>query len=324
MIVLWRITTRCNLSCAFCAYDRRLSYPRTTTDPTSIHRILHVLADFQATQQETVMVSWIGGEPLLVPELSSLTDHATRLGLRISATTNGTTLGSPEVRRHVLDHYDELTISLDADDESHDTIRTAPGLYAALRKNVTALSSARRNSDRAFKLRINTVLLRSTIDRFPELARDVASWGVDELTFNLLGGRDRPEFFDANRPLPEQFNNFTSQLHTLRTELSSSGLTIAGHKSYLERLAAAANNIPRAVNDCRPGERFLFINEIGMVSPCSFTTDELGTPLAEIRTAEDVIALHARFSCARLITRPMVCNDCPSTQVFEKFTYQST
>lgn len=320
MIVLWRVTTRCNLSCAFCAYDRSLPYARTTTESASILRFLDVLADFQKVQQDSVMVSWLGGEPLLIPTLPSLTAHATERGLRISATTNGTSLGSASARRHLLDHYSELTISLDAADESHDAIRSSPGLFKALQKNVTELSNARRMSERPLKLRVNTVLLKTTIDRFPAIARELAAWGVDELTFNLLGGRDRPEFFQDNRPLPSQFTKFAKQLTDLRAELTPRGLTIAGSNSYIDRLSAAGRNIPRPIQNCGPGEKFLFIDERGMVSPCPFTSQELGIHLTELNTAADIAALARHFSQARHANRPSACNDCPSTQVFEKFS----
>jgi MoaA/NifB/PqqE/SkfB family radical SAM enzyme len=318
MIVLWRVTTRCNLSCAFCAYDRRLPFARASADPAAIRRFLDVLADFQETRNEPVLVSWLGGEPLLWPELPGLTAHATARGLRTSATTNGTTLGSPAVRRHLLDHYSELTISLDAADEGHDAIRRSPGLFHALRENVSALAEARR-----LKLRVNTVLLRSTIDHFPELAREVAAWGVDELTFNLLGGRDRPEFFPGNRPLPEQFYRFTARLADLRAELAPRGLAISGSDSYLNRLHSAVHDIPRPVTDCGPGERFLFIDENGSVSPCSFTSETLAVPLTELRSAADIASLSNRFVIARCANRPVVCDDCPSTQVFEKFSHHA-
>lgn len=36
MIVVWRITQRCNLSCPFCAYDRTSSWPRRDADSSVI------------------------------------------------------------------------------------------------------------------------------------------------------------------------------------------------------------------------------------------------------------------------------------------------
>jgi MoaA/NifB/PqqE/SkfB family radical SAM enzyme len=319
MIVVWRVTTRCNLACPFCAYDRRLPFARTDAAPAAIRRFLEILADYQNVSGDPVLVSWLGGEPLLWPMLPELTCHATALGLRVSATTNGTTLGSATVRRHLIDHYSELTISLDAPDASHNVLRSSPGLFEALRKNVSELSQARHAQARPMKLRVNTVLLRSTIGRFPEIAREVASWGVDELTFNTLGGRDRPEYFSDHRPLPSQLAGFIDQLPSLRRELTPHGLAIAGSPAYLDRLHSAATGKPRPVSDCGPAERFLFIDEHGSVSPYSFTADELSVPLAGIHNSSDLLSLPVRFTSARTTRRPRVCDDCPSTQVFEKF-----
>ena len=319
MIVVWRVTTHCNLACPFCAYDRRLPFTRTHADPGSIRRFLEVLADYQNSSGDPVLVSWLGGEPLLWPMLPELTTRATSLGLRVSATTNGTTLGSPTVRRHLLDHYAELTISLDAPDATHDALRGSNGIFEALGKNVPELSRTRRAEDRPTKLRVNTVLLRQTIVRFSEIAREVASWGVDELTFNILGGRDRPEYFPENRPRPEQIAEFTYQLPALRRELSDRGLVIAGSPAYLDRLHSSAAGTLRPVHDCGPAERFLFIDEHGSVSPCSFTSSTLAVPLAEIHHRSDLMSLPLRFATSRTTRRPRDCNDCPSTQIFEKF-----
>jgi len=32
MVVLWRVTARCNLGCGFCGYDRTLPRPRREAD----------------------------------------------------------------------------------------------------------------------------------------------------------------------------------------------------------------------------------------------------------------------------------------------------
>ena len=50
--------------------------------------------------------------PVGIP--NDLTEHFTRtLGLRVSTTTNGTPLGSAVVRDHILEHYSELTVSVE-------------------------------------------------------------------------------------------------------------------------------------------------------------------------------------------------------------------
>ena len=137
MIVLWRITERCNLACSFCAYDRRLQRPRRDADAA---RALHVGAQLGALRQHTgerVLLSWLGGEPLL---WRPLFDVSRRLrhehGIELSATTNGTTLHLPATVSHVLDLFSELTVSVDGLQAFHDQVRGSAGAWLRLRSAV--------------------------------------------------------------------------------------------------------------------------------------------------------------------------------------------
>src|SRR5262249_45728747 len=151
------------------------------------------LAEHQQATGDTVLVSWLGGEPLLWPPLTNLTVHCTeRLGLRVSTTTNGTTLASPDVRRHLLEHYSELTVSVDGVGAVHDELRGWRGGFAALRNGVSHLAEAKRAVRRGPLLRANVVLMGQTISDFERLCIELARWGIEEITFNQLGGRERP------------------------------------------------------------------------------------------------------------------------------------
>src|SRR5262245_48574777 len=124
MVVVWRVTERCNLSCKFCAYDRELSRPRRDASPECIRDFGAVLAEHQRVTGDSVLVSWLGGEPLLWQPLTELTRmFCSDYGLRVSTTTNGTRLSSAEMRAHLLEYYSELTISVDAIGRLHDELR---------------------------------------------------------------------------------------------------------------------------------------------------------------------------------------------------------
>jgi len=125
--------------------------------------------------------------------------YSGELALRIATTTNGTTLGSAAVRCHLLKSYTELTISVDAPGEAHDRMRGAPGLYAALSRNFRRLADERDRTGSPLRLRANVVLMRRTLGTFEQLCRELAAWGIDEISLNQLGGNDRPEFYPAQR-----------------------------------------------------------------------------------------------------------------------------
>jgi AdoMet-dependent heme synthase len=320
MIVVWRVTQRCNLSCAFCGYDRRIERSRRDGDVETILRFGAVLADYQRATGDSVLVSWMGGEPLLWAPLRELTEHFTgQLGLRISTTTNGTSLLSAAVRDHIIEHYSELTVSVDGIGTVHDDLRGWRGGFAHLSRSIPMLVAERQERGHGPLLRVNVVLMRDTVHDFEPLCATLADWGIEEITFNQLGGDDRPEFLPAHRLLPSQAEWLAANIPRLRDELAQRGVRLGGETRYLRRIVATANGQRIPVGDCGPGERFLFLDERGYAAPCSFTADRFGLPLHEIRTWEDLQRLPGRFSSVRAVSRAAACDDCHSTNVFEKF-----
>lgn len=316
MIVVWRVTQQCNLACPFCAYDRRLPGPRGSIEPDRVLRFGEVLADYQRAR-DRVLLSWLGGEPFLWPPLIEISARLGGLGIAQSATTNGTALASPAVRAQVLAHFAELTVSVDAFAPVHDALRGWPGGWRQLQEVLATLVARRR--ERPLKLRANVVLMRETLPTFGELCETLADWGIDEITFNALGGRDRPQFFPAHRLHPADAAALSELLPGLRSRLVARGVRLCGASEYLGRIMASARDEHLPVDDCAPGKGFLFVDEYGNISPCSFTTDGFGASINEIRSADDLAALAAHFSDRRAKAPAEVCGDCPSTQVFSKF-----
>lgn len=319
MIVVWRVTERCNLACPFCAYDRREPRTRAVADPASVLAFGRALSAYQHALGDSVLVSWLGGEPLLWRSLTALTETFTReLGLRVSATTNGTTLASAAVRAHVVAHYTELTVSVDGFAPLHDTLRGWPGGFETLRRAVRSLADERGTAGTPL-LRANIVLMRDNVADFERLCLALASWGIDEITFNQLGGNDRPEFYPAHRLRTEDVVDLDERVALLRERLAPVGVRLGGSGRYVERIVSTSLGRRLPVDDCAPGETFLFVNEGGLVAPCSFTGDEYAVPLGELTTAADIAALPRRFAAVRAARRAAACDDCPSTRVFAKF-----
>ena len=320
MIVVWRVTQRCNLSCPFCGYDRRIQRDRRDADVDAIVRFGGVLADYQRATGDRVLVSWMGGEPLLWAPLRELTEHFTRrLGLRVSTTTNGTPLRSAALRAHIIEHYHELTVSVDGIGAAHDDLRGWRGGFEHLRRMIPALVAERRLEGTGPMLRVNVVLMRETIGDFERLCAELAAWGIDEITFNQLGGEDRPEFLPAHRLLPSHATWLSANVPRMREDLARRGVKLSGGAEYMRRILATASRQRLPVDDCGPGERFLFIDEIGRTAPCSFTEGRYSVPVYEIDTWQALQQLPRRFSAMRAASRAACCDDCHSTHVFEKF-----
>lgn len=324
LVVLWRVTERCDLACAFCAYDRSLRRVRRVADADRVLVFARKLGEHHKLTGRRVLVSWLGGEPLSWPPLATVSRTCReQYGLDLSLTTNGTRLSHPEVRELLMTHYAELTISVDGFAEQHDRWRGRAGLYESLAQAVRELAAAKRSRGSGPLLRANIVLMRDNIEAFPGLCRELARWGIEEITFNQLGGNDRPEFFPANRLLREHVARLTRDLPVLRRELMHAGVLLRGSARYLHRIAASTHDTPLSPDDCAAGRDFLFIDEEGRVAPCSFTSRNYGVALEDLAHADDINTLPVHFAAQRRAVPAHACADCHSTQHHGKFAVSS-
>ena len=320
MIVVWRVTERCNLGCGFCAYDRAVARPRRDADPDLVLAFGRTLGEWARATGERALLSWLGGEPLLWPALFEVGAALRREGdIELSVTTNGTTLEAAAVREHLLAEYAEDTFSIDAPGAEFDALRGWPGGFARLARGVAVLAGAKRERGAGPRLRCNVVLMRETIAGFERLCEELARLGIEEVTFNQLGGNDRPEFAALHRLLPEQVERFAGGFGALRARLGERGLTVLGGAGYLGRIGATSRGEALPVADCRPGESFWFVDEQGRLGPCSFTATEAGIDVRELRCAADLNALPQRLAARRREVNPRPCLDCHATQLTGKF-----
>jgi len=103
-LLVFHITGRCNLQCAYCYAS---SYNRTDL---KIEEIQDVLS--QAAKLGTRHVILSGGEPLLHPDFYEIAEYAKKLGLKVHITSNGTMID--EIAAEKLRSLDvNVTISLD-------------------------------------------------------------------------------------------------------------------------------------------------------------------------------------------------------------------
>lgn len=320
LVVVWRVYEPCNLGCQFCGYSREITRKRHVVSPEIILKFGKVLSNFQQKTGQQVLVSWLGGEPLLWKELSAISNvYHNEFGIQLGVTTNGTILDREHVRRLLTDLYSLVTVSIDGFGSFHDVQRGETGLFDKLKRYVTLLiqETAARNSP--LRVRVNTILMRKNIHAFEAFCMEIASWGIQELTFNQLGGIDRPEFYPDNHLLPEQASWLAREMPGIQRNALTAGLKIFGSRQYLERITATSQGAALSIDNCNPGKHFLFINEENQVSPCNFTTEGYGIPLSQLADVPALIHIAERFRYRQVYERAAACNNCMSTQVFEKF-----
>ncbi len=318
LVVVIRGHTGCGLACGFCGYSRDVQRPRVGADPGLLERFADALARFRDESGTSVLVCWLGGEPLEWPALPRLASvFRDRHELRLGVTTHGGRLADRGVRRGLIERWEQVTVSVDGLAGVHDRVRGCPGAFARLRANVARL----RAEDGAGRLtlRVNHVLMRDNIDEFDGFCEEMAAWGIRALTFNPLGGNERPEFHRDHCLQPDQVERFRARFPGLRRAMAERGLRLLGSDRWLDRIACASAGKPVPVADCDPGRGFLFVDEQGRASPCPYTVADYGVPIRDLFEPGALAALPARFSHARKRARAPACDDCHATHPFDKF-----
>ena len=319
-VIVWRITQNCNMNCLFCSYSNEVIRKRDVADYADILRFLKVLGMYKDVSKQETLISWLGGEPFLWEHIIPLSKEINEnYGINISTTTNGLLLSSKETREGIIKHFSEIVFSLDGFRQCNDRIRKLNGHYEKVTKNILELSKEKKEAGSNLIIKANTILMRENIESFEEFCNELVALGVNEITFNQLGGFDRPEFYEDNRLLYNQVKQFSSDLPRLKEKFYKMGLKIHGSNDYLQRIMSSIENKKIAIDECNPGKWFWFINENGFISPCSYTSYEYMLHIDSIKKIEDINKVEEYFKDLRKSKRSHWCDDCHCTQLYNKF-----
>lgn len=308
------------MKCLFCSYSIDVKRKRNDADEAEVARVLKVLGQHKRETKEDMLISWIGGEPFLWKPLLPLTKELTEeYGIDASTTTNGLILSQKDIRQEIIKYFSEVVFSLDGFSKCNDRVRQYAGHFRTVTENIAALDYERKAAGSKLIIKVNTILMQENIGQFEEFCSLLVKLGVDEVTFNQLGGFDRPEFFADNRLQPNQVRNLIDNFPLLKEKFFQKGLIIHGSTDYLQRIRLSTENKKIFVDDCNPGSWFWFINENGYISPCSYTTYEYMYDTKKIICADDIGNVEKYFRRVRKSNRSNWCDDCYCTQVYDKF-----
>lgn len=125
-IVVWNITRTCNLRCIHCYSDSAaMQYP----GELDWEQMKAVVADLAAYKVPSVLLS--GGEPMIHPRFNDLVELATRAGLKLTISTNGTLITRERAGFLKENKVAYVGISLDGIGAIHDQFRGKEGAFDA-------------------------------------------------------------------------------------------------------------------------------------------------------------------------------------------------
>lgn len=123
-IVVWNITSKCNLKCVHCYNDSSLNTDCNEVTTKKAKEVLDDLADFGVPS-----VLFSGGEPMMREDLFELIPYAIGKGLRTVISTNGTLIDADKAKQIKDFGVSYVGISLDGIGEVNDKFRGVQGAF---------------------------------------------------------------------------------------------------------------------------------------------------------------------------------------------------
>ncbi|MFX0114265.1 MAG: radical SAM protein [Candidatus Hodarchaeota archaeon] len=296
---IWETTLRCNFSCSHCGSDAGLSRAREL-DTSEGLSLIRDLAEISCKN-----VCLMGGEPFLRPDWERLAQEVIDYGMELSFVSNGW---------FVQDIIPALTklepmvvgISLDGNQEIHDTIRQADSFKRAMK----SLLSLRENNIEATAI---TTVSKRNYNCLPYLRRVLAGREIGwQIQVAVPMGRFDQDFLIS----PEEFYALGLFLVDSRKRYGLRNLPIAGGHC----LGYYSYAIPgsRLWTGCVAGKETIGIASDGGIRGC------LAIPstqtIANIRTTplREIWEDDRSFPFTRLFDKTMLganCQDCPHGEI---------
>jgi heme d1 biosynthesis radical SAM protein NirJ len=184
-VVVWNLIRRCNLTCKHC-YS--ISADKDFSGELSTFEIFNVMEDLKTFGVPVLILS--GGEPLLHPDIFTISHHAKKMGFYVALSSNGTLINESNISAIEEVGYHYVGISLDGIGETHDKFRRLQGAFDK------SLNAVRLCRDKGIKVGIRFTLTQDNVFDFPKILQLLDSENIDKFYLSHLNYAGRG---DKNR-----------------------------------------------------------------------------------------------------------------------------
>ena len=155
-VVVWNVTSRCNLACTHC-----YASASAAGDELSTGEALALIDDLAAFGAPVLLLS--GGEPLVRPDILTLALHAADKGLRVVFSTNGTLIDARLAAEFKAIGLSYAGISIDGMEAVHDRFRACPGAFQR------SLAGIRHCRDAGVKVGLRVTMTQDNVGEIPAI-----------------------------------------------------------------------------------------------------------------------------------------------------------
>ena len=273
-LVVWNMTTRCNLRCVHCYNSSGEASPEDGLTTEEAEALIDDLAGMAVP-----VLLFSGGEPVLRPDLFHLGEYATSRGVRAVLSTNGTLI-TPELAASLARaQFQYVGVSIDGLAAVHDRFRARKGAFQAAWDGIRAAKAC------GLRTGVRFTVTRDNIGDLPGVLERAVAEEVDRFCMYHLvysgrgsGIAEKDISLERRRQLIEWLMDETEELH--RREKQIEVLTTDNHADGVLLYQRMVHRDPTRASDvlellsmhggCSAGRKFANVDALGDVHACQF------------------------------------------------------
>ena len=238
---IWEITHQCNYGCSYCIFSCN---SKSEDNELTTEECFHVIDELVKHGFKHLKIT--GGEPFIRKDIIDILKYASEK-LVTDISTNASLINEEKVRLLNELKLKMIHVSLDGNKLEHESVR-GTNTYE---RTIHGLECLR---DSKNKVRIGSVIHSNNQNNLEGLIIDSKNLNADEIIFSIM------------EPVEGQDK---SLVRTLTNEELIESIDLLKEK-YKNEIIVNYNfgKQPNFVHKCPAGDKFLYINNLGNVSPC--------------------------------------------------------
>lgn len=245
--VIWEITHQCNYHCSYCIFscnNKKIQNELTTKE------CFKVIDELAKNNFKHLKIT--GGEPFLRKDILEILLYASDK-LITDISTNASTITEHTVEILNKIPLKMIHVSLDGDKIEHESVR-GKNTYDRTIKGLEALKKSKN------KIRIGSVIHANNENNLENLINSALQVKADEIIFSIM---EPVENQDKSLMKNKSLDTLALYIEKLKQEYSSK---IEVNYNFKKQ--------PTYIDTCPAGDKFLFINNYGQVSPCPWVYEK--------------------------------------------------
>lgn len=246
--VLWEITNTCNYHCSYCMFscEAKKYENELTTEEAKI-----AIKDLK--ENNFTYIKFTGGEPFVRKDMIEILKYALELGFDMDISTNASLLTKEIVKELKAINFPMVHVSLDGyDKNSHEYVRGKNTFEPTIR-GIKLLTEA------GIYTRLGTVIYSQNEDYLEKIVALASDLKVNEIIFSFMEPMGRLK--EDDKLLSKR------SLESVKKEIEKLAIKYEGKIKV--KYSLSENKICKSEEICPAVNKFIYINNLGEISPCT-------------------------------------------------------